>query len=143
MDYGLARAEAREYYRTIGAIFSPALQERIRFSDHGFRHILFKKGRAGRRKGQQVRRFSLLPLVVELVGLSTTHQEFETAIETHRGKNKTVHYWGVIAILRGEKIKVVIRKIGENGIMHFWSIIPDFQTNHRRDEKLFGPKPQN
>ncbi len=143
MDYGLVRAEAGKYYQTIGAVFSPALRELIYFSNHGFRHILFKRGRKGRARNQQIRRFSLLPLAVELIGLSTTHQEFEMTVEMHRRKNKMVRYWGIIAILRGEKIKVVIRKMGENGMTHFWSIIPDFQTSPKRDEKLFGSKPQN
>ena len=140
MDYEAIRAKAREYYRTIGTIFSPALGQKICFSNDGFRHILFKRGRKGRERSAQIKRFSLLPLASELVGLSTTHQEFEAMSEMRRGKTKSVRYWGIIAILRNEKIKVVIRRIGENGNVHFWSIIPDFRTSPRRDKKLFTLK---
>ena len=34
------------------------------------------------------------------------------------------------------KIKVIVRKIGGNGNMHFWSIIPAWITNKYRDTKF-------
>ena len=61
-----------------------------------------------------MRRFSLLPLASELVGLSTTHQEFEVVLEARHRKMKSVRYWGIIAILHDEKIKVVIRRMGKS-----------------------------
>ena len=143
MDYVTARVEAKEYYRTIGTVFSPAIGEQIYFSNRGFRHILFKQGLKGRAKDHQIRRFSLLPFAVELIGLATTHQEFEMKTEVHHVKNNVVRYWGIIAILRNEKFKVVIRKINENGMVHFWSIIPDVQTSPRRDKKIFAAKIKN
>jgi len=52
-------------------------------------------------------------------------------------KSKVVKYWGIIAIIDGRKIKVIIRKIGDMGNLHFWSIVPSWITNKYRDTKLF------
>lgn len=48
-----------------------------------------------------------------------------------------IKYWGLIAIIRDRKINVVIRKIGDNGAVHFLSVIPDWTTNKYRDTKFF------
>ena len=53
-------------------------------------------------------------------------------------KTKAVRYWGIIAIVDGRKIKVIIRKVGDDGRMHFWSIVPAWVTNKFRDTKLFS-----
>ena len=52
-------------------------------------------------------------------------------------ERKCVKYWGVIAIIDNQKIKVIIRKIGDNGSLHFWSIIPAWTTNKYRDIKFY------
>jgi len=131
MEYKTARAKAKKYYRTIGAIFSPALDEQVYFSKHGFGHIRFKRGHRGRARKIQIRRFSLLPLAVNLVAVSTTYQEFEITPNRFR-------YWGLIAIIGNEKFKVVIRKIGQRGRAHFWSVIPDYWTSRLHDRALLN-----
>jgi len=87
----------------------------------------------------------LLPLAVKLVKISTTYQEFEETIKEFEiksfkkkvRKSCPVEYWGIIAIVDGRKIKVIIRKRGENGAMHFWSIVPAWVTNKYRDTRFF------
>jgi hypothetical protein len=135
MDYESARTEAKKYYRTIGTIFSPALGELVHFSREGFGHIIWKSKGDKRKIHSQMERFASLVLAAELVGLATTYQEFEELIRI--GTVKKAHYWGVIAILHERKIKVVIRRIGENGVAHFWSVIPNCITSPRRDKKFF------
>ncbi|MDZ4286079.1 MAG: hypothetical protein U1A23_04065, partial [Candidatus Sungbacteria bacterium] len=101
--------------------------------------------RSERERSSQVLRFKLLPLAVKLVGLSTTYQEFEETIkefdiQSHKKRirqSKPVRYWGIIAIIEGRKIKVIVRKIGDNGTMHFWSIVPAWTTNKYRDTRFF------
>ena len=34
--------------------------------------------------------------------------------------------------MSNKKVKVIVRKVG-NGAVHFWSIIPDWKTNNKRD----------
>jgi abortive infection bacteriophage resistance protein len=87
-----------------------------------------------------------LPLAEKLIKISTTYQEFEESIRelsTKQNKKKirkslSVKYWGIIAIINNRKIKVILRKIGNNGDVHFWSVIPSWVTHKYRDTKLFS-----
>lgn len=98
-----------------------------------------------RDESSQILRFKLLSLAKKLIGLSTTYQEFEESskeilIKRYKKKIKEmrlVKYWGIIAIIDGQKIKVILRKIGDNGSLHFWSVIPAWTTNKYRDAKFF------
>jgi IS4 transposase len=89
-------------------------------------------------------RFKLFPRAVKLIALSTTYQEHEETIKEFEVKShkqkvhkpKPVKYWGIIAITDGLKIKVILRKIGDNGQLHFWSIVPAWTTNKYRDIKF-------
>jgi len=98
-----------------------------------------------REEPSQILRFKLLSLAKKLIELSTTYQEFEESIKEvfiKKYKKKTresriIKYWGIIAIMDGQKIKVILRKIGDNGSLHFWSIIPAWTTNKYRDTKFF------
>ena len=68
-----------------------------------------------------------------------TLKEFEVkSFKKKVRKSKPVKYWGVIAIIDGRKIKVILRKIGDNGQLHFWSIVPAWTTNKYRDMKLYS-----
>ena len=76
---------------------------------------------------------------------ATVKKEFEESIGEFEVKSfkkkvkkaKLIKYWGVIAIIDGRKIKVIVRKIGDNGAMHFWSVVPAWVTNKYRDTKFF------
>jgi hypothetical protein len=145
LSYQKSKENGQEFYNKINMVFSPALNEKIIFSADGFNHIIFKNPRSEREKSSQILRFKLLPLAKKLIEISTTYQEFEENIKEflvkkHKKKvkeNKTVRYWGIIAIIENRKIKIIIRKIGDNGLLHFWSIIPAWTTNKYRDTKFF------
>ncbi|MCX6736213.1 MAG: hypothetical protein NTZ13_03970 [Candidatus Parcubacteria bacterium] len=145
-NYEKLKEDAQRYYFTIGGVNSPALGQNVHFSSEGFNHIIFKRARSEREQSSQMLRFKLLPLAVKLLNLSTTYQEFEETIKefevkTYKKrvkKSKPVSYWGIIAIVDGRKIKVIVRKIGDNGVFHFWSIVPAWVTNKYRDIKFFN-----
>jgi len=144
-NYEKLKEDAQKFYNGISSVFSPAFKEKIHFTSEGFNHIVFKSPRTEREKTSQILRFKLLPLAVKLIKESTTYQEFEETlkefeIKSYKKKSresKSVKYWGVIAITDGRKIKVIIRKVGDNGGMHFWSIVPSWATNKYRDTKFF------
>jgi hypothetical protein len=110
----------------------------------GLFHIIFKGSRKERERPSQIMRFKLFTRALKLIGLSTTYQEYEETIKefevkSHKNKirkTKPVKYWGIIAITDGRKIKVILRKIGDNGQLHFWSIVPAWVTNKYRDTKF-------
>ncbi|MEK7531698.1 MAG: hypothetical protein AAB545_02095 [Patescibacteria group bacterium] len=145
-NYEKLKADAQKFYSSKGRMFSPALNDYIHFPAEGFNHLVYKGAHSEREKSSQTLRFKLLPLALKLIELSTTYQEFEETIKEFEVKSykkrikktKPVRYWGIIAIIEGRKIKVIIRKIGDNGAMHFWSVVPAWVTNKYRDIRLFS-----
>lgn len=144
-NYQKLREDAQKFYSDIRSVFCPAFNEKIYFNSEGFNHIVFKNARSERERTSQILRFKLLPLAVKLITTSTTYQEFEETIQEFSvksykkriQKSKSVRYWGIIAIIDGRKIKVIIRKVGDSGAIHFWSIVPAWTTNKYRDLKFF------
>lgn len=126
-------------------IYSPALNKEVFFNAEGFNHLIYKGSRSEREKSSQILRFKLLPLAVKLIRISTTYQEFEETVKEFVikikkkkvAKTKPVRYWGIIVIMNGRKIKVILRQVGDNGTIHFWSIIPGWTTNKYRDIKFY------
>lgn len=143
-NYEKLRAVSLSFYNSIGSIHCPAFNGKVVFNAEGFNHIVFKRKRAERERPSQIMRFKLLPQALKLAKLSTTYQEFEETLKEFEvksfkkrvKKSRPVKYWGIIAIIDNRKIKIIIRKIGDNGIMHFWSIVPAWTTNKYRDCKF-------
>ncbi len=144
-NYQKLKENSLKFYNSIGKVPSPALKEIVVFSAEGFNHIVFKSPNTERERSSQILRFKLIPLAKKLVEISTTYQEFEETIKDftvkrHKKKIKqfmVVKYWGIIGVIDNRKIKVIIRKIGDNGFLHFWSIVPAWVTNKYRDTKFF------
>src|SRR3989338_404505 len=145
LNYEKLKEDARNFYYAIGAVFCPAFSQKVYFPAEGFNHIIFKGARHERERSSQILRFKLFPLALKLWQVATIYQEFEESLKEFEVKSfkkkirKTicVRYWGIIAIIDGRKIKVIIRKIGDNGTMHFWSIVPSWTTNKYRDTRFF------
>ena len=145
-NYEKLRGDAQQFYASTRPVQSPALGEFVYFTAEGFNHIVFKGSRSERERPSQILRFKLLPKAIKLVGLSTTYQEYEETLKEFEvksfkkkvRKSRPVKYWGIIAIIDGRKIKVILRKIGDNGQLHFWSVVPAWTTNKYRDLRLFS-----
>ena len=135
-NYEKLRDDTQLFYNSIKKVFSPALCVDVIFNAEGFNYIIFKKERSERDKKSQILRFKLIPLAKELLEKANIYQEYEETLSTfsikkHKKKiivTKIVKYWGIIAIFKGRKIKIIIRKVG-NGNIHFWSIVPAWTTN--------------
>lgn len=145
-NYEKLRENARKLYQSTKPRFSPALDEYVHFTAEGFNHLIFKGSRAEREQSSQILRFKLLPRAIKLIERSTTYQEYEETLKEFEVKSfkkkvrktKPVKYWGIIAITDGRKIKVILRRVGDNGQLHFWSVIPSWVTNKYRDTKFFS-----
>jgi hypothetical protein len=143
-DYKKLKDFSKKIYSDTKSVPSLFLNDKVYFTSKGFNHIIFKNKKSERDRASQCLRFKLIPTAIKLISLSTTYQEFDCLnqdilVKSRRKKilkNKIVKYWGLIAIIDGFKIKVIIRKIGENGFFHFWSVIPSWKTNKSRDSKL-------
>lgn len=142
-DYKELLYKAKVLYTSFDTVLCPTLSCGIVFNSSGFNHILFQRGQKPRSKTSQILRFSLLEKAYKLVGLTTTFQEYdslnkEVIVKKYKDKifkEKTIVFWGLVAILDNQKIRVVLRKVG-NGNIHFWSVMPYWTTNSKRDEKM-------
>jgi hypothetical protein len=141
-EYNSAKEKARKYYNALTSMICPALGFEISFPSKSFSHIKYMAKGNVRDMKSQIMRYKLLPLGIKLIGHTNTFQEYEEVAQqfsvVHNGspmmKEANVMYWGLIAIIESRKVKVIIRKVG-NGSPHFWSIVPAWTTNMRRDGK--------
>jgi hypothetical protein len=145
-EYQSIRNSTQNFYNQKQYIRCPALNnEMVHFTSEGFNHLVYKNDRNERDKGIQIMKFKLLPRAVEIIGLSTTYQEYDENIKDIRKKkhkkivceSAVVKYWGLVAVIRNTRVKVIIRQIG-NGQKHFWSVIPAWKKCHYRDTKFIS-----
>ncbi len=104
-------------------------------------------GRREREKKAQLLKFSLLPLALEIISKAGTIQEYRSGLRPVGKVSKSngsvpmknVEYWGLVAIVRENKIKVrvILRRVGD-GKITFWSVMPDVKF-HNGIQKL-GPE---
>lgn len=146
LEYHSIRENTLNYYNQREHIRCPALNnEIVHFTSEGFNHLIYKGDRSERDKSVQILKFNLFPRALEIICLSTTYQEYDEGIKNIRKKkhkrtvieSATVKYWGLVAIIRNTRVKVIIRQIG-NGQKHFWSVIPAWQKCHYRETKFIS-----
>ena len=140
-NYNNEKDKAYKKYKEIGKVHCPYLKTEVVFNSNGFRHLIYKNQYVKRDEKTQLFRFRLLSKAPKLLGLTTTIQEKDSYTSTMEVKEygkkvrrkKKVQYLGFIAIVDEWKVKVIVKKIG-GGKHFFWSIIPNWITNKKRDE---------
>jgi len=133
--------KAHNLYIKKRSIYNPYLQTEVVLNSDGFHHLEYS-ARRERSKLEQALKFRLLPLALETIKKSNTLQEFRETWapigkkSTHGTPMKKVTYWGVVAILGENKVKVrtILRRIGDGNIT-FWSVMPDRKLGN--GQKLF------
>ena len=142
--YEEIRGEAEVLYKKFLPVKCPALNGHpVIFTSEGFNHIVYRMKKQERNRSVQILRFELLEKGRQLLEKVTVMQEYEQypkAVEVRRFKqktiiNQTVTDIGFVGIIKGFRIKVVVRKIG-NGAFQFHSIIPAWSTKYYRDIKI-------
>lgn len=142
-DYPEIRKAAQELYGSVGKLYCPALGGAIYFTSEGFNHLIYERARKERDKKTQILRFDMLERAKFILETSTTYQEYEESIEYQKvnrhgkfiGMNVVVRCWGLIAIVRKFRVKVVVRQVG-NGKMEFQSVIPAWFVKQYREIKI-------
>lgn len=125
-------------------IYNPYFKTGIVLNSDGFHHLQFS-ARRERDKKEQLLKFSLLPLGLDIIRKSGTIQEYRRLL-TPIGKPsagngsipmKEVEYWGLVAIAGSNNVKVrtVLRKVGDGNIT-FWSVMPYSKIRHGQ-QKIF------
>ena len=127
MDYIKIKEEYHLYYKTLGHILSPFFKEEISFNNKGWSHII-RKGSGLRPQKEVQKRLENLKDSVEILKIATTVQEKEI----RKILDKNTEYYGFVAIINENKIKVIVRKEGM-GKLHFYSLMTDYVTSPKRD----------
>jgi hypothetical protein len=134
-DYETAKRTAKEFYRTIGCVWCPALGDYIAFTDIGFRHLIWRKQWPRPRK-EQIQRFVLLPCAPNIVENALVCGEYRASkqkrtVKWHGGEigsTPPVQFWALAGGSHATPIKVIIRQIG-NGKKQFLSIFKETKTD--------------
>ena len=142
-DYPEIRKTAQELYASFGKVYCPALGGAVHFTSEGFNHLIYERARKERDKRTQILRFDMLDRAKFILETTTTYQEYEESIEYQRvnrhgkfiGMNVIVRCWGLIAIVKKFRVKVVVRQVG-NGKMEFQSVIPAWFIKQYREIKM-------
>ena len=130
------RTNGEALYKTFGEVYCPYFKEVVSFSAQGLEHLKYKRRDRARTDTDQYMRFKLIHLAPEIIKLSHTVQG---VLETNKFEQIRVHnrtelvlkyvtYYEFIAILKRNRVKVIIKQI-ESGTKVFWSIIPFWGMN--------------
>ena len=139
------KEKARLIYTSQREIYSPYFKTKVILNSDGFHHLQFS-ARRERNKKEQLFKFNLLPLGLEILKKSATIQEYRKLLAPVGKKSerdgfvpmKEVDYWGLVAIIGEKKIKVriVLRRIGDGNIT-FWSVML-YSKRKNGNQKLFS-----
>ena len=127
-DYEAAKRKAKEFYKTIGRVWCPALGDTVRFTAVGFQHIMRKRGKR-RQRDEQKRRFGLLRYAVFILAdpdalfirREKVEQKFVKSFEPKRLFATNARFWSFKQIVDELPVTVLVRQLG-NGEKHFFSI---------------------
>lgn len=130
--YRAAKESARQCYEAQPIIHSPFFNGDIALGPDGFRHFELSAN-GNRTKEEQVERFGLLPIALQILKTATTLQRYRkrpqklyTREEDRPLKERKMVQWCFTALFlnRARRVKVVVRQVGD-GKLHFWSVMAE------------------
>jgi hypothetical protein len=125
----------KEFYKNLGSIWCPTLNDHIAFTNDGLRHLIRKSG-IRRTKREQARRFSLLPYAKEIIQDDEVEIIHKENMTTHLVKRhgttiltqSRASFWTLRKNYENTIVTVIIRQI-ENKEKHFFSIYDSKSKN--------------
>ena len=111
-------------YKNYTPVYSLALGEMVYFNMAGFKHLIFKRGH--RRPNRVIySRMVLVSLIKPVIHASENVIEVRTGVEIMKGLEVKVKYCALEARVgkSSTRVRVVVKKIGDNGKYYFQSIM--------------------
>ena len=117
-------AKYKVLYLKIVPVKSDAIGDKIYFNMFGFKHLIFK-GQHRRNNEAIYNRLVLIPLIVPVIKNCKEEVEIRIRRETIRGEQVKVTYYALESRVGNSdaRVRVVTRKVGENGKHYFQSIM--------------------
>jgi hypothetical protein len=130
-NYRSLRDRAKHLFERNPAIQCPYFDGDVVLNAEGLHHLRYSAERE-RSKPEQMLKFRLLPLALEVIRKSGTVQEYrriwqplgKASARDGSRPMKEVEYWGFVAIIgpRPDKIRVILRRVGSGNIT-LWSVM--------------------
>lgn len=117
--YQNAKSRAKEFYKTIGRLWCPLLNDYVVFNNIGFQHLV-RKGHRPRIMGDQTRRFYLLESIEGIFMDANAKITHEEKIGDGAMPSMTT-FWKISAKRNERIITVVVRQIASKQ-KHFFSV---------------------
>lgn len=128
------KLHSRAYYNRIGKIYCPILEEDVYFTAEGYFHLInesnSKPGKTNPRiTTEQYMKLMCLQHVPTVLKYSTLVVERRKNRKKVKGKWKDVIQTEIVHEFKGEKISVIVEKVG-NGNTKFLSVFPAGKNKH-------------
>src|ERR1017187_5589935 len=128
LHYRATKEAARQLYSAQPLIRSPFFDGDIVLGPEGFRHLQVS-AQGERAKEEQIQRFALLPLALQILKTATTLQRYRERPGTLYAQGETralkerkmIQWWCFTALFLGRALR---RKVGD-GKLHFWSLMAE------------------
>lgn len=109
--------EKRAWYKTVGTVYCPILNEDVVFTSKGFYHLRYDSHGKFRRVKEQMYKMGLLPLVIPVIKNATTIFEYKKE-QYSKPLGKYYEIWELqcCAGKSNTLVSVVLRRIGTGNI---------------------------
>lgn len=146
-EFKKLKNEIENEYQSIGSIYSPALKAEIFFNSNGWHHLRYDQNRSERSKIIQKNKLIFFKDALRTLKKATTIQEYRRISSPigdpdEKGFCKTsttewFAFWAIISFIKKIRIRVIVRRVGEDdGVFHFWSVMPFWSL--RRRNRVIG-----
>ncbi len=109
--------EKRAWYKTIGKVHCPVLNEDVVFNSKGFHHLRYDNHGKPRSIKEQKYKFSLLPLVIPVIKCANKIHEYKKQ-QYSKPLGKYFEIWELKEVVGqgNTTVSVVLRRIGDGSI---------------------------
>lgn len=135
-EYIRIREKAECFYKGMTEVYCPYFNEKVNINAKGWEHLLYKSRDNRRSKEDQIMRLKLLKFVPQILASSHTVQGIGERIEwikqwkhqREEGVPVTRKYYEFVSVIGNVRVKIIVKE-QEDGVKHFWSIIPFWKIN--------------
>jgi len=118
------KEKQKAFYKNIGSVFCPILNDTVYFTSEGFNHLLYESSRKPRTISEQFLKLQCLTHAPTVIRKCKVISEIRTIKRNVKGKVKEGTYYELVyEVKKEENIRVVIEKIG-TGKHKFLSVMP-------------------